>query len=504
MGIDIGTSRVKTVITDLNGNVISSYDVDNEVNFLRPGWVEQTPDYHWWEKTVEAIKGCIKLARISPESILAVGISGLSVNLVPIDKNGKVIRPAILYMDTRSIPEIDWLKDKVGNNVFLRINGNPISHRMLVPKILWYMKNEPENYDKTWKIIVSSHGYVIYRLCGEIVTDYYVADMTGLSNYKQGKWSDEICNLINIDTDKLPSISASYEIAGYISRSASKATGLPEDIPVITGSCDANISTLSIGVINAGESMLSYSTVGAAYICVSKPVVHRGLYFGHYVRPGYWVSVIAMQCAGAIVKWFRDQFGYEEKKIAEKQKLSTYQILDEKAAYIPPGSDGLVVLPYFMGERSPIMDPKARGVIFGLTLFHTKIHLYRAILEAFGYGLLHHVEILKEMGINIRKWLAVNGGAKSRLWRQIISDITGIPQYYAVNHPGAPLGDAFLAGIGIREIKNWNTIKKWVRFDEITRPNIRNRKIYKKLYKVYRDLYIKLKDDMWFIADLTS
>jgi len=504
MGVDIGTSAVKAVITNAEGKIYGSCSVANDVNFLKPGWVEQNPEIHWWKNFIFAVKGCLKKSRIPPNQIAGLGISGLSVNLTALDKNGKVIRPAILYMDTRALKEIEWLKENVGNQTFLEINGNPISHRMLVPKILWFKKHEPENYNKTWKILISSQGYVIYKLCGQITADYYTADMVGLFSYRENKWSNKLSELIGIDIDKLPQAFPSYEVVGEISTISAKQVGLKAGTPVVAGSCDANISTLSSGVVYPGEAMLSYGSVGASYICLDKPKVHPGLFFGHYVKPNSWVSVIAMQCAGAILKWFYREFGHIEKEFSEKLGLNPYQILDMEAEKIPPGSNGLIVLPYFMGERSPIMDPNAKGVIFGLNLFHSRAHVYRAFLEAFGYGLSHHLDVLNEIGVKIKRWIAVNGGAKSKIWRQIVSDITGIPQYYTPGHPGAPLGDAFLAAIGTKVIRDWSKIKEWVHLKDETLPNMEKHRLYRKLYTIYKRLYEHLKQDMWDLSNICN
>lgn len=203
-----------------------------------------------------------------------------------------------------------------------------------------------------------------------------------------------------------------------------------------------------------------------------------------------------MVTTGALVRWFRDEFGILERDVERLAGVSAYSLLDREAEKVPPGSDGLIVLPYFMGERTPIWDPRARGVIFGLTLYHTRAHIFRAILESAGYALRQHVEIVRELGIDIRRLIAVNGGAKSKLWRQIISDITGLPQQYVPEAPGAPYGDAFLAGVATGIFKNPTQIRDYVKIAEETRPNKENAAIYEKLYKIYLTLYPALKNQM--------
>jgi xylulokinase len=502
LGVDIGTSTVKAIITDVEGKIYAYYSVSSEINIQKPGWVEQDPEIHWWRNFVKAVKGCLKESNVSPKEIIGIGLSGLSVNLTPIDKKGKIIRPSILYMDTRAIKEIEWLQEKVGNQVFLDINGNPISHRMLIPKILWFKKHENENYKRTWKILVSSHSYIVYKLCGRVTADYYVADMTGLSDYRHNTWSEDISSLTGIEIDKLPDVFPSHHVVGEISVAAADETGLAEGTPIIVGSADGNLSALSAGVVNPGDAMITYASAGAAYIYTEQPKPHPKLYFGHYVKPNSWVSVIGMSCTGSLVKWFLKQFVHAEREL--KIGIDPYEAFDMRAEKVPPGSAGIIVLPYFMGERSPIMDPKARGVIFGLNLYHTKEHIYRAILEAFGYGLMHHLDILREINVQVNRWIAVNGGARSKIWRQIVSDVTGIPQEYPIKNPGAPLGDAFLAAIGTNTIKDWNRVKEWVSFGERTEPDKEKHEFYKKLYLIYRRLYEHLKDDMRDLSDIIS
>ncbi|MEM2364780.1 MAG: FGGY-family carbohydrate kinase [Candidatus Bathyarchaeia archaeon] len=489
LGVDIGTSACKAVLVDPLGRILSSSRVSNEVSFPKPGWAEQDPERNWWIAFKRAVRACLKGAE--GRDIACVGISGLSTNLTPLDGRGRPLRKSILYMDTRAAAEIDHLKAELGDERFLEINGNPISHRMLAPKILWFKRHEPKLFERTERIAPSSHCYVLNKLTGSFASDYYVADMTGLSDVRKGEWSDELCEAVGIDPAMLPELVEAGSVVGEVSGAAAKEVGLAKGTPVVAGSCDANVSALSAGVIEDGESMLSYGSVGAAYTCISRPIIHRGLYFGHHVRPGKWVSAIAMQTVGAIVEWFRRLRGKREGDLRE---------LEERAARIPPGSEGIIVLPYFMGERSPIMDPKAKGMIFGLNLYHTDAHVYRAILEAFGYGLLHHLEIYAELGVRIKGWVAVDGGAKSRLWRKIVTDATGITQRYDPRNPGAPLGDAFLAGIGCGAIGSWRAIKGWIRAGEVTRPSKSAHAEYLRLYRSYRNLYELTKEEMWRLS----
>ena len=244
------------------------------------------------------------------------------------------------------------------------------------------------------------------------------------------------------------------------------------------------------------SSVFMYGTTGCWGIITSKPVIDPRLINSFYLGDDKYISLAGMVTTGALVRWFRDEFGTVELDVEKAAGISAYSILDREAEKIPPGSEGVIILPYFMGERTPIWDPKARGVIFGLTLYHTKAHVYRAVLESAGYALKQHIEIIKELGIPVKRVIAVNGGARSKLWRQIISDITGLSQQYIAEAPGAPYGDAFLAGVASGVFEDMTQIRRHVRIAEETKPNEENSRKYEKLYEVYKELYPRLMELM--------
>jgi sugar (pentulose or hexulose) kinase len=297
-----------------------------------------------------------------------------------------------------------------------------------------------------------------------------------------------------MDVDKLPTPCEAHDIVGEVTGGAGE-TGLAPGTPVVPASADALQSALSVGVLDNGESCFTYGTTGCWVVTQDEPRFDPRLVNTWHQAPGKYISAAGMVTTGALIRWFRDQFGQPENKIAESGGESAYKLLDEQAEKIPPGSDGLITLPYFAGERTPIWDPKAKGLIFGLTLYHTRAHIYRSILEAAGYGLRQHMQIAKEIGIPISNMIAVNGGAKSKLWRQIVSDITGFPQQYVPNSPGAPLADAFLAGLGTGLFKAYSKIKEFVTMGDEVVPNQLLHEKYSKLQVVYENLYPHTKKD---------
>jgi len=503
-GIDIGTYGSKGVFIDTEGKVHAEHFMEHGINVIRPGWVEQDPEACYWQDFKVITQILLKHSRIDPKDIAGVCVSGLSPDVLPIGKNGRSIRPCITYMDRRAQKECNWVRDNIGIDRVLDVSGNAIDSYFAGYEVIWYLNNEPENYERTWKIL-NADKYVIHRLTGEAVIDHGTATcFAPLFNYKKKKWSEEICELTNVDIDKLPNSFEANEVIGEVTSEAGRETGLAKGTPVVTGSADAFQSALSVGTIERGESAFVNGTTGCWVVVQDEPKFDPRFVNAIYQVPGRYVSVAGMIATGALIRWFRDQFGQPEKEIAEKKGGSAYRLLDQQAEKIPPGSDGLVTLPYFMGERTPIWDPMAKGMIFGLNLYHTRAHIYRSLLEAAGYGLRQHMEIAKEIGIYVKDMIAANGGAKSKLWRQIISDITEFPQLYVPGALGAPFGDAFLAGLGVKLFKKYEEIKKFVKIEEKVVPNKALADRYSKLFSVYKNLYPHTKVDGEQIHAITS
>jgi len=504
LGVDIRTSSSKGVIIDSKGKVTAEALVEHDITILRPGWIEQDPVKCYWGDFKQIVNILLKRAGISPENIRGIGISSLSPDIVPINEKGDVIRPSIIYMDRRAWKECEEIKNKLGEAFILKHTGNAIDPYFAGYKLIWYMKNEPENYEKTWKVL-NADKYVVFKL-----TDIPSIDRTNAMIFSpyydmnKNGWSEKMSELVGGGIEKLPEIFDPHQIVGYVSQKAAQETGLSPGTPVVASGPDAIVSAYSVGMTQNGESCFMYGTTGCWFVVVDKPIIDKRLLSTCHVVPEKYIVGGGMIATGALVRWFRDNFGQIEKYEEESSGISAYQLLDKQAERINPGSDGLVVLPYFMGERTPIWDVNARGLIFGLTLSHTRAHLYRALLEAAGYGLRHHIEIARSLGVNIKEMLAVNGGAKSKLWRQIISDITGITQFYVSPAPGAPYGDAFIAGVGVGIFKNFDEIKKYVSIKEKTEPNAENHKLYSKLYDLYLKLYPQVKDSYNELRDIMS
>jgi len=504
LGVDIGTHGSKGVIIDLEGKIIKEHYVEHDIKILKHGWVEQDPESCYWNDFKEVVQYLINQSRIDSGNIIGVGVSSLSPDVVAIDENGKPVRPAIIYMDRRAEHECEMVIKLVGKEKIHQITGNAVDPYFAGYKMIWYKENEPENYKKTYKIL-NACKYIVFKLTEVPSIDLANAVLNApFFDYLGKRWSNEICDKVGFDVNILPDVFDMGSVIGGISSKAAKETGLAEDTPVVSCAPDAIMSFLSAGATNVGDSVFMYGTTGCWGVISDKPVMNVEFINTYYLMPNTYVSVGGMIATGALVRWFRDNFGQLEMEFQRKMGVNAYKILDIEAEKIPPGSEGLVVLPYFMGERTPIWDPYAKGIIFGLSLGHTRSHIYKALLEAVGYALRHHVEIASTAGIKFNRIIAVDGGAKSSLWRQIVSDITFLPQEYVPDSIGAPFGDAFLAGLGVKAFKNFNEINLFIKKGEKTEPKSENYKLYSALYSVYRKLYEKTKEEAKFVSLLTT
>jgi xylulokinase len=506
IGVDIGTQGTKAVVVSTEGEVVGVGSEEYQVDQPRPSWAEQWPQV-WEEAVYRAIHRAVERANVSPTAIAALGISGLyGGSGVPVDRDLKPLRPCLIWMDRRAIAEVRWVTENVDLEELFRITGNHVDTYFGYTKILWIRGREPGVWKRVHKFVPPS-SYVGLRLTGKLAVDFSSAgNLGGVFDLGRLSWSEAMAEALGIPLDLMPErLVPSTEVIGELTSDAAKRCGLVAGIPVVAGGIDAPMATLSAGAVAPGDNvaMMGTSTCWG--------VVHRGdglspnlVSMPHVVNPRQEIYTWGGSAtSGALIRWFRDQFGRPEVDAARKAGLDPYQLLDRSAQDLPPGSDGLLVLPYFMGERAPLWDPKARGTVLGLTLFHTRAHLYRALLEAAAYSLRHSIETGKECGLQITGETRVVGGvAKSKLWTQILADVTGRPILIPKGNVEAPLADALLAGIGVGLIPDHNRIVEWIGTAERVEPQQETRARYDQVYRLYRKLYQDVGETMHALADL--
>ncbi len=496
LGIDIGTYESKGVITDLNGKVLCTQVNPHNLSIPHQGWAEHDAEKDWWGDFCIITQKLLKETGIDPKQIVSVGCSAIGSDCLPVDKDCNPLRKAILYgVDTRNMNEITELEEKLGKDRIFEHSGMELATQMVGPKILWVKKNEPEVYKKAYKFVTAT-TFLVARLTGNYVIDH----MTGsffmpMYDYKKGVWSREMSEGI-VEIERLPDLRWSDEIAGHITRTAAGQTGLAEGTPVVVGAVDAVSESVSVGVVKPGQMMIMYGSTIIMLEVMDCYMTERSLWGQPYAFKGTYGMIGGMATSGALTRWFRDKVAQDLVVAEQNGGANAYGELVKEAEGIAPGSEGLVVLPYFSGERTPLNDPRARGTYFGLTLAHTRAHLFKATLEGIAFSIRHNFDVMKTVGARIDEVIAVGGGTKNRIWLQAVSDICGVPQRIPSVITGASYGDAFIAGLGAGVFSSCNDIEKWVNYSGTVTPDPAKYELYNKYFQVYLELYKRNKDLM--------
>jgi xylulokinase len=402
-----------------------------------------------------------------------------------VDENGVPLRRSIQQNDARALAQIKEISGILDQETLYRRTGGTTNQQHILPRLLWVKQHETETFAKT-KMILGSYDFIAYKLTGSPSLEINWAAESGSFDIHSGQWIQEDLNRFGIDPALLPPVRRSQEISGLTRSGLEKETGLPPGIPVIAGSADHVASTLAAGIVMPGDLLIKFGGAGDILFSTDKLITNRQLFFDYHVIEGQYLLNGCMAASGSLVKWFvKDILGDESPEVFSR--------LDQAAASVHPASDGLIILPYFLGEKTPLFDPTARGVLFGLTLSHQKAHIFRAILEAVIYGFKHHIQVLAEGGAVPEHIYATNGGAKSSFWCQIASDVLDADICSYPSHPGSALGVAFLAGKAAGIFSSWEDIKIFLKDKRLYHPESKAVTIYDAAYKIYRDLYTQLR-----------
>lgn len=481
VGVDVGTASTKGILVGLDGTLIASAERQHDVSRPNPGHVEMDAAT-WWGELI-SITG--ELLDIEAD-VVAVGVSGMGPCVTLADERGDLLRPAILYgIDSRATEQIERLTLELGEGAIMARGNAALSSQAVGPKLAWVADHEPKVFSRARKLFMPS-SWLAWNLTGSYVLDHHSAsqcwplyDATRNSWYEP--WVAHICPELD-----LPPLVWPAEVVGRVTASAARATGLPEGIPVIAGTIDAWSEAVSVGAHNLGDLMLMYGTTMFLVVTVPEPIRSESLWGTVGAFPGTSCLAGGMATSGAITGWLRDLFG-----------LPSYPELLSMADAAGPGANGLLMLPYFAGERTPIQDPDARGVVAGLTLSHTRGDLYRAALEATAFGVRHNIETMRDAGARIERIVAVGGGAQGSLWTQIVSDVTGLPQVIPTQTIGASLGAAFLAARTQADVR----IEDWNPPVAVRRPDPDRWSAYDEGYTWYRELYGATRELAHALAD---
>lgn len=495
MGIDIGTSESKGVLADENARVVASLAIAHGMETPKAGYAEHDAENVWWRELCMLSKGLLEKSGVSKKSVEALGVSAIAPCCLPVDYELKPLRKAILYgVDVRAAKEIAELEALLGKDEILSRCGAPLSSQSAAAKVLWVKRNEPEVYEKAERFITSS-TYLVAKLTGRYVIDHYTAAAWApLYDVNKLEWTDDKLGIC--DEYQLARCLWTHEIAGRVHARAARETGLLEGTPVLTGTADAAAEAFSAGVQEPGDMMLMYgSSIFIIHVTDAlKP--DRRLWTGPYLFPKTYAVTAGMNCAGTLTKWFKGVLAPDIEAAAENAGENPYAALARMAKDVPIGSNGLTVLPYFSGERTPINDPMAKGVIFGLSLLSTRADIYNACLEGVGCAIGQHFDIFREMGLQTRRVAAVGGGTKNEKWLQIVSDIANRAQEVPIVSIGAAYGDALLAAHATGLYKDRKDITARLGVLKTVYPREDAHAAYSKIADRYARLYQKTRELM--------
>jgi len=492
LGIDIGTSACKVAVFDLEGKVAASRSQSYPTYYPHPGWAEQNPD-EWWEAVCKAVKSMLNEARIEAGRIAGIGIDGQSWSAIPIDQSGRVLANTPIWMDTRAEAICRNLNERIGRETIFNVAGNSLQPAYTTAKILWFQQERPKVYKQIYKIL-QSNAFIVYRLTGECSHDRSQGYGMHCFDMRTGEWDIQLCEQLGIPISMLSRLYACHEVVGTVSKAAAKACGLNEGIPVAAGGLDAACGTLGAGVIRAGETQEQGGQAGGMSICIEEYRADPKLILSYHAVPDKWLLQGGTTGGGGVLRWLEEQFGDYERHVSAEQGMTSLDQFNRLAEAVPAGSDGVVFLPYMAGERSPVWDASAKGVLYGLDFKKTKGHVIRAAMEGVAFSLKHNLDVAESLGAETFELSAVGGAANSPVWTQIKSDITGKPIKVPSSDTATTLGAAILAGVGVGLYKNFEeAVQKTVRITRVYEPDMENHKIYHQNYETYLALYENLR-----------
>ena len=508
IGIDVGTSATKTVLFDENGGVVAERAYEYPMYTPQNGWAEQEPS-DWKKASLETVAAVVKEAVDSgkvadPADIKGIGISGQMHGLVMLDENGEVIRPSIIWCDQRTGDEVEEMLGIMPREKWIEITANPPLTGWTAAKILWVRNKEPENYKKCRHILLPK-DYIRYVLTGEFATEVSDASGMQLMDVAKRDWSQEVLDKLNIDRSLLGKMHESCEVTGTLLPEVAKELGLTTDTVVVGGAGDNAAAAVGTGVVREGTAFTTIGTSGVVFAHTDKVSIDpKGrVHTCCCAVPGAWHIMGVTQAAGFSLKWFRDNFCQSYIEEAKVKGCDPYDLINADIETVPVGSDRLIYLPYLNGERTPHLDDKARGVFFGLSGIHTQKHLLRAVMEGVSYSLCDCNDILKEMNISVKEMMACGGGGKSKIWRQMLSDLYGCKVATIDQEQGPALGVAILAGVGSGVYTSvQDACDKLITKAKETEPVAENAEKYAKYHELYKKLYSDLREDYQELAKL--
>ncbi|OME74111.1 xylulokinase [Paenibacillus sp. FSL A5-0031] len=485
LGIDIGTSSVKSMVIDLSGHILGIAQQEYAINIPTEGYAEQDPET-WWEIVCSTCSNAIRQSSKNGSEIKAVGLSGQMHGLVAIDASANIVRPAIIWCDQRTISQKEKVETLFSKEELGELIQNPVATGFQLLSLLWMQEHDQENYKKIYKVLTPK-DYIRYRLTGEIGSEMSDASGTAAFSVAGKQWSFELLERVGIDPDLFPAVRYSWEVSGAVTQEAASQSLLCAGIPVVFGGADQPMQAVGNGIINPGVVSCTLGTGGQLLAPILQPTYDPKLRVHTYVHsvPDRWYLLGATMSAGLSLKWLAHNI----------LKTQDFNILDESASQIHAGSEGLLFLPYLIGDRTPHMDPNAKGMFFGLQLNHRSDHMVRAVLEGVAYSQRDGLEIFKSLNVQIDRVIVSGGGARSPLWKQILADVFGQEVYTSSMTEHACVGAAITAAVGVGLYTSFEEACSGIikMKEEPVVPNAANQNLYDNQYGLYKELYQKNK-----------
>jgi xylulokinase len=491
LGLDIGTTSTIGILVESEGRTLATAARPVDLHSPHPGWAEEDPE-QWWSNVAAVIRDLLAQAAIAPRKIAAVGVTGMVPALLLLDAEGKPIRRSIQQSDSRTAAEVAAMRAAFDERDFVRRTGNGINQQLVAPKLRWLARHEPDAFARI-ATILGAYDWIGWKLTGALSLERNWALEAGFLDVGGVAPSPDLVAAGGIAPQCLPKLRDAHEVIGVVSAEAAAATGLAPGTPVVAGCADHVASAFVAGVRAPGDLLIKFGGAGDILLATSAPQPDPRIFLDHHLVPGLFLPNGCMASSGAVLNWVVRHFGGAEAAEAASQGITPHALLDRRAEAVAPGAAGLLLLPYFLGEKTPLHDAHARGTLVGLGLHHGLAHVWRAALEAVCFGFRHHIEILDEIGHPVTRVIASDGGAASGLWMRIAAGVLGRPVQLLHGHPGSCLGAAYVAGMGIGAFPDWAQITRFVAPAGVVQPDTAWVARYDALYPLWRDVYERLR-----------
>ena len=506
LGVDFGTGGAKAALIDEQGAVAGYAFEESGIICEKPGWSEHDPE-QYWPAFCRLVQQVMAQARAHLDEIQGIAVSSALPSLVMLDHTGNPVQRAYNLMDRRATQEVEWIKEHIGEDRIFNLTANRLEDHPILVNLLWEKNNRPDSFRQVKKALTID-GYITFKLTGESVTHHSAGFAYGTYDVARRRFDPALLEEVGLDPQLIPPAYPCEKIVGEVSAQAARECGLAAGTPVAAGQVDCNASWIGAGAIEEGDLQSNLGTVGNFGIVhtredfIFSPTGRLMINFPYTVNSEEsLVTVPTTMTGGQSLRYLRDAFSQQEMEAERITGVSAYDILTLEAEKVPPGSEGLVILPFLMGERTPIWDAHARGVIFGLSLKHGKGHVVRAMMEAVAFAMYDSFDLIREAGLKVNYPMVLNeGGAVSRLWRKIISDVFNVPIVLVKRRTGAPFGDAILAGVATGAFPDFSVAKQWVEYVEPMEPDEANHRRYMEYFGLYKSIYEHVKEDFRALA----